>query len=487
MCRYELRIPLGLGQELLGAVVPARGPERVAFGLISHVDDGDTCRLFLRRVLPLPEEAYVHGSQHGAEWRGTAMVPVIEAAMDEGLGVVLFHSHPWTDPPRMSRDDLVGAHRLLPMLHRRVPARPHGSVVLGPASAVGFIQRVGSEPTLHDVPIRWMGSAVMAWPRIDDGMDDRSIFERQMLVVGGQGRLRAACVAVVGLGGGGSHAVQQLAHAGVGTVIGVDADLCDGTNLHRLVGMRREDIERPALKVDVMARMVREIGTGTRFIGVDARIPEARALEALGRADVIVGCVDSLQARADVQEFAWRRVIPYVDVGVSIRAVNEEGTGPRASVGGNVLVLIPGGFCMWCCGFLSEEKLAAERGGKPRGYFENTKGEAQVISFNGLVASQAVTEVLQLLTGFRGECIDPASLAFGDGQQRGVLKLDGARGTLEDWGAHRRSACAICGAVLGAGSVAWTQTADVGMARCADDEPVLLATHGMLPLGHLHD
>jgi hypothetical protein len=55
-----------------------------------------------------------------------------------------------------------------------------------------------------------------------------------------------------------------------------------------------------------------------------------------------------------------------------------------------------------CCGFLSREKIEAGQNGPTRGYFEKNRQEAQVVSFNGVLASQAVTEVLQLLTGFRG-------------------------------------------------------------------------------------
>jgi ThiF family protein len=198
----------------------------------------------------------------------------------------------------------------------------------------------------------------------------------------------------------------------------------------------------------------------TRCRTVDKRLPELQALEALKTADVIVGCLDNLHARADLQELSWRFLIPYVDVGVNIRAINDpEPDCPHVSIGGNVLTLIPGGFCMWCCGFLSKEKLDAELAGPNRNYFENRAGEAQVVSLNGVAASQAVTEVLQLLTGFAGNGLRRADVAL-VGQptlQRGFRKLDGVRGTLEDWGAARRPDCKSCDSTLAAGVVAWTQ------------------------------
>jgi len=162
--------------------------------------------------------------------------------------------------------------------------------------------------------------------------------------------------------------------------------------------------------------------------------------------------------RTDLQELSSRFLIPYIDVGVNIHAIKDpEPDGPRVTIGGNVLTLIPGGFCMWCSGFLSKEKLDAELKGPNRNYFENRDGEAQVVSLNGLVASQAVMEVLQLLTGFGGSGLRRRDIELDSqsGLQRGFRKLNGVRGTLDDWGAARRSDCSFCSSMVGAGAVSW--------------------------------
>jgi hypothetical protein len=59
------------------------------------------------------------------------------------------------------------------------------------------------------------------------------------------------------------------------------------------------------------------------------------------------------------------------------------------------------------------------------------------------------------LTGYRGESFDPLDLRLDDGRQRGLLKLDGFRGTVDDWGAERRPDCICCNGLLGVGSVVW--------------------------------
>jgi hypothetical protein len=452
----ELRVPLGLGQRLHDIVFAAGRHEYVAFCLVSHFTTADRVVLLVRRILELPAHEYVDDTSHGARWRGSSMLPVIAAAMDEDLGIVVVHSHAF-GPARLSPDDLSSASRLVPMFQRRVPDRPHGSIVLVPGSAGGIIALPGEVAQAPNLTVRWLGSALVDWPLVDSGgARTDEIFDRQALVVGAQGALTRARVAVAGLCGGGGHVVQQFAHAGAGTIVGIDADHAEPPNLHRVPGMRRADVRSRAKKIKVMERLVRSIGTGSTFVGVDAFVPQPAALDALKSADVIVGCLDNLHARADLQEIAWRHLIPYVDVGVGIRALEGTASDPRVSIGGSTIVLVPGGFCLWCCGYLSQAKLDKETEGRGRSYFKNKGGNAQVIAFNGSVASQAVAEVLQLITGFRGASFDPSALELPENQgQRGYLKFDGLRGTSHDWGGRRREACPCCSQVLGAGSVVW--------------------------------
>src|SRR3546814_8494235 len=70
-------------------------------------------------------------------------------------------------------------------------------------------------------------------------------------------RLRAVTIGIVGLGGGGSHVVQQLAHLGIGCFVCVDPDIVEDSNLNRLVGATAADAENATPKADVDERMVR--------------------------------------------------------------------------------------------------------------------------------------------------------------------------------------------------------------------------------------
>src|SRR5690349_3153066 len=78
-------------------------------------------------------------------------------------------------------------------------------------------------------------------------------FDRQIRLFGsaGQERIRAAKVAVIGIGGLGTHVVQQLSLLGVKDLALVDAQEVDTTNLNRYIGVRHDDPIPGTLKVRI--------------------------------------------------------------------------------------------------------------------------------------------------------------------------------------------------------------------------------------------
>lgn len=460
MSNLELRIPFGIGERLQEILFRDGPHEYVAFGLITHAQVGDRELLLTRDIVSLPDDAYIDARKYGAAWHGRAILPIIERAMAERLGILIFHAHPHRGIPRLSLDDRESAARLLPLFQQRVPFRPHGSIVFSRDGVAGSILMPGTSGFKQVVQARWFGRAVIDWPRGDASEPADSPGQNQALVIGGgsHARLRQARVAVVGLSGGGSHVVQQLAHLGIGEIILIDADTLEEKHRCRVVGVTDGDIKRQCPKAEVMERLVRQLVAGSQVRVVQSLVPSPDAVRAILDTDVVIGCVDNLHARVDLQELALRFVIPYIDIGVSIRSVeNRTGTeDPLVTIGGNVITFVPGGFCLWCCGFLSEAKLGEELAGPNRGYFQNRNSEGQVISLNGLVASQGVTEVLQLLTGFAGSGIRKTDLLAPDGiTQRGYKKLNGIAGTLHEWGSRQNPACRYCGPTLALGSVSW--------------------------------
>jgi hypothetical protein len=74
-------------------------------------------------------------------------------------------------------------------------------------------------------------------------------------------------------------------------------------------------------------------------------------------------------------------------------------------------------------------------------------------------SSQAVTEVLRLLTGFARAGIRKMDLMLADAPtMRGYKKFDGIAGTLQEWGGTRRTDCPHCGNILGGGDIVFTSS-----------------------------
>jgi molybdopterin/thiamine biosynthesis adenylyltransferase len=374
------------------------------------------------------------------------MLPIMNEAIAGNLGIVMFHAHPHFGPVDLSGDDRASAARLLPVFQNVVPARAHASVVLGEECAAGMVVDPLGLETFEHVRVRWLGKTIRDYDAVPLKATVTEIYKTQALLTGsaGEAALRRVTVAVVGLSGGGSHVVQQLAHFGVGEIIGIDADRAELSQRSRLIGLSPADARLRRRKTAIMAALVRRTNPEVTFTAVPYPVPEQPAIEAVKRGDVIVGCLDNYHARAEVMALASRFMIPYVDIGLLIRPV--DGTN-RIVIGGDVAVFIPGGFCAWCIGRLSKEKLDLETGGRPKSYFLGADKQAQVVSMNGVLASQAATEVLALVTGFRDDH---------DDSEMAIRKFDGIEGTLVKWIVKKKATCDLCEGTLGAGDPVWT-------------------------------
>ena len=84
-------------------------------------------------------------------------------------------------------------------------------------------------------------------------------YERTRMLIGEDAmtRLRAACVAVFGVGGVGGYAVEALARSGVGALDLIDSDTVCPSNLNRQLIATRETIGR--YKVDAAAERIASI------------------------------------------------------------------------------------------------------------------------------------------------------------------------------------------------------------------------------------
>lgn len=125
-----------------------------------------------------------------------------------------------------------------------------------------------------------------------------------------QDLLAAGRVLVVGAGALGNEIVKNLVLMGVGSIVVVDFDTVELSNLARCVLLRDGDDGAP--KATAVAARARELNPGVDVVGIHAD------LRALGsgiarRADVMVGALDNREARLLLNRLAWQANKPWVD------------------------------------------------------------------------------------------------------------------------------------------------------------------------------
>ena len=122
-------------------------------------------------------------------------------------------------------------------------------------------------------------------------------------------RIRAARVAVVGLGGVGSHAAVALARSGVGRLLLIDFDLVTQSSLNRAAAAGPADVGRP--KAEVLAGQIARTCPDTA-IEIRQEFCDAKAAPALfdPRPDWVVDAVDGLNPKVDLLEFCVRGGLP---------------------------------------------------------------------------------------------------------------------------------------------------------------------------------
>lgn len=159
-----------------------------------------------------------------------------------------------------------------------------------------------------DQPLEHAGSIVN-----DEDYRLHRRFDRIGRLVGdtGMSRLLGAHVAVIGLGGVGSHAAEALCRSGVGRLTLIDFDLVCVTNTNRQVQAMRGTVGRP--KATVLAERLRLINPKAEIKAVplfyEARLADRLLHDGL---DYVVDAIDNVTAKVHLLDQCRRRGLPVV-------------------------------------------------------------------------------------------------------------------------------------------------------------------------------
>lgn len=124
-------------------------------------------------------------------------------------------------------------------------------------------------------------------------------------------RLRSKKVAVLGIGGVGSHSAEALARCGIGHLLLVDDDIVCITNINRQIHATQKTVGRN--KVDVMKDRIHDIDNR---IAVDARcfrVTRDNVPDVLDNSiDYLIDALDTISAKIAIAEYCFHHHIPII-------------------------------------------------------------------------------------------------------------------------------------------------------------------------------
>lgn len=161
----------------------------------------------------------------------------------------------------------------------------------------------------------------------------------------GQGRLLRGRVLIVGAGGLGSPAALYLAAAGVGSLVLVDADTLDLSNLQRQILYRTPEVG--AVKVGAAREALMALNPDVTVTAIPERLTQHNATTIISEADFVIDATDNLQSKALINATCVATGTPFSHGGIlqflgqtftilpgrsaCVRCVFGDFPGPRAS------------------------------------------------------------------------------------------------------------------------------------------------------------
>ena len=146
--------------------------------------------------------------------------------------------------------------------------------------------------------------------------EERERYSRQILFgpIGeaGQELLLKSKVGIVGCGALGTFQVAALARAGVGTLIIIDRDYVEASNLQRQWLFEEQDARDGLPKAAAAARAVGRINSGTQVIPQIVDLNSTNVEDLLGDADLVLDATDNFETRYLLNEFALSTGKPWI-------------------------------------------------------------------------------------------------------------------------------------------------------------------------------
>lgn len=176
-------------------------------------------------------------------------------------------------------------------------------------------------------------------------------YERQIIIpqIGeeGQKRLTDARVTVIGAGGLGSPVLTYLVQAGVGHIRCIDCDVVSESNLNRQFLHTEQNIGKE--KTFSAKETLEKMNSAIQIEPISAKMTTENVDRLIEGSQVVVDCVDNIEARLLVNKACLKKDIPLVEGGIN-------------GFYGFVTAVHKDCACLECMGFhkgMDREKIAA--------------------------------------------------------------------------------------------------------------------------------
>lgn len=413
----KLKIPRSIFDAALADLRRPHGfaAERIGFFSTKVSRFNDIVLIHCVEYHPVPDAHYVRDPSVGARITSDAIVEAMNRCAADGVGQFHVHEHGGRGKPRPSSTDLKESPSLARSLWNANRRQVSGWTILSNNNAwssalisIDIAECVEPETAIIGYPLtvnlaeRLTRLAPLWWRGLLRKIRMvRDRYDRQSFLGPNSDETFANLrVGIVGLGGGGSHIAQQLAHLGVRHFVLSDDDEISESNLNRTVGATEADVDRRTDKTVIAKRQIRGLHPAADILCMGKWQSETKPWL---HCDLIVGCVDTFACRRDLEAFCRRHLIPYVDVGMDVLKLPTKGH----EIIGQVILSTPGRPCMRCMGFLTEELLADEA----RRYGAAGR-RPQVVFANGVICSAAVGLIVDFVTGWSGKTRESIYLNF---------------------------------------------------------------------------
>jgi len=365
---------------------------------------GEDFTLLVREVVAVPSEAYETRTENRLSITTAGWLSTFARADAEDCVPLFVHTHPGAGAQH-SPLDLRLDEDLARVADLRLEQGTYGSVILGGTSEKpAFAGRVtGRDTTWIGIDrIRVVGQRLTLY--VHDGTPPLPLFDRQIRAFGEEGQrlLSQLRVGVVGVGGTGSAAVEQLVRLGVRHMVLIDPQTLAATNVTRVYGSTLADIERP--KVVIAATHAEATGLSPTIAAIRGSVLDEDTMKALQNCDVVIGCTDDHASRLVLTRLPQALLQLLVDCGV----VLDSRAGALFDIFARVSVVTPTTACLVCMGDVDPTRAGLEaltdeqRESLVREGYAPELGDPDpsVITFTTIAASLAVNELLSRVFGY---------------------------------------------------------------------------------------